>query len=80
MSIEILKKKKMNRENHKLRSVYFIATAAQLFQLKEHGYSIVRKVKNRVYEARVTDQLQFKAFLERIGISGTVSEDEPIKQ
>jgi len=56
--------------------VYFIATAAQLLQLKEHGYSIVRKVKNRVYEARVTDQLQFKAFLERIGISGTVSEDE----
>ena len=76
MSIEILKKKKMNRENHKLRSVYFIATAAQLLQLKEHGYSIVRKVNHRVCEARVTNQHQFKAFLERIGISGTVSEDE----
>ena len=70
----------MNRENYKLLSVYFIATAAQLLQLKEHGYSIVRKVNHRVYEARVTDQYQFKAFLEHIGISGTVSEDEPIKQ
>lgn len=68
----------MNKENHKLRSVYFISTAEQLLQLKEHGYSIVRKVKNRVYEARVTDQKQFKAFLELIGISGTVSEDDTI--
>jgi len=80
MSIEILKNKKMNRENHKLRSVYFVAKEEDLLQIKEHGYSIVRRVKNRVYEARVTDQLQFKAFLEHIGISGTLSEDAPIKQ
>lgn len=78
MNLEIVKK--MSKENHKLRSVYFVSTAAQLFQIKEHGYSIVRRVKNRVYEARVTDQEQFKAFLEDIGISGTLSEDEPIKE
>lgn len=70
----------MSKENHELRSVYFVSTAAQLFKIKEHGYSIVRRVKNRVYDARVTDQEQFKAFLENIGISGTLSEDEPIKE
>ena len=66
----------MSKENHKLRSVYFVAKEEDLLQIKEHGYSIVRRVKNRVYEARVTDQLQFKAFLEHIGISATLSEDE----
>ena len=74
MNIEIVKK--MSKENHKLRSVYFVSTAAQLIQIKEHGYSIVRRIRNKVYEARVTDQNQFKDFLEDIGISGTVSEDQ----
>ena len=75
MNIEIVKK--MSRENHKLRSVYFVGTAAQLIQMKEHGYTIVRRIRNRVYEARVTDQGQFIDYLDSIGIGSTMSDDEP---
>ena len=73
MNIEIVKK--MSRENHKLRSVYFVGTAADIVQMKEHGYTIVRRIRNRVYEARVTDQGQFIAYLDSLGIGSTMSED-----
>ena len=68
--------KKMS-ENHKLRSVYFLATPKQVDQLIEHGYSIIRNVKHKVYEARVTDQQQFIRIAEEFDVHTTMSEDAP---
>ena len=62
-------------ENHKLRSVYFLATPKQVDQLIEHGYSIIRNVKHKVYEARVTDQQQFIRIAEEFDVHTTMSED-----
>jgi len=64
-------------DNHKLRSVYFLATPKQVDQLIEHGYSIIRNVKHKVYEARVTDQQQFIRIAEEFDVHTTMSEDVP---
>ena len=65
-------------ENHKLRSVYFLATPKQVEQLIEHGYSIIRNVKHKVYEARVTNQQQFIRIAEEFDVHTTMSEDAPV--
>lgn len=62
-------------QNHKLSSVYFIATPKQVAQLQEHGYSIIRHLRNKVYEARVTDQQQFLNAAERFEVYTTMTED-----
>ena len=64
-------------DNHKLRSVYFLATPKQVEQLIEHGYSIIRNVKHKVYEARVTNQHQFITIAEEFDVHTTMSEDAP---
>lgn len=63
------------KQNHKLSSVYFIGTPKQVAQLNEHGYSIIRHLRHRVYEARVTDKQQFLNIAERFEVYTTMSED-----